>query len=123
MGFYAFIETSSPRKPNDTAQMISPVTSGPQCLNFWYHMYGAHINRLNIYVRNPNSNLLGTPIWSRYGSHGDRWKPAHVSMNYRGTYVYVIEAIRGNGYQGDIAIDDITVTSTCPAPCKCNFSL
>ena len=30
----------------------------------------------------------------------------------------VIEALRGNGYEGDIAIDDVSVTSTCPAPRK-----
>ena len=30
----------------------------------------------------------------------------------------VFEAVRGNGYQGDIAIDDVSVTATCPAPCK-----
>lgn len=28
----------------------------------------------------------------------------------------VIEAIRGNNYQGDIAIDDVSVTANCPAP-------
>ena len=30
----------------------------------------------------------------------------------------VFEAIRGVSYQGDIAIDDVSVTATCPAPRK-----
>ena len=118
MGHYAFIEASSPRKANDTAQLISPSISMAKCLNFWYHMYGTHINKLNVYVRSPQATVLGTPIWSKYGSHGDNWKPAHVYMNYRGPYVYVIEAIRGNGFAGDIAIDDISVTDNCQGPCK-----
>ena len=33
----------------------------------------------------------------------------------------MFEAIRGNGYQGDIAIDDVEVTSGCPAPSKLLF--
>lgn len=85
MGWYAFIETSKPRKQNDTARLLSPPTSTGQCLNFWYHMYGAHVNKLNVYVKNPNGPL-GTPIWSKYGSHGDQWRAAHVYMNYKGSY-------------------------------------
>ena len=113
-----YIETSNPQKANDTARLTSPVTSNPQCLNFWYHMYGTHVNRLNVYIKNPKATGLGTPIWSKYGSHGDLWKPAHVYLNYRGPYVYVIEAVRGDGYLGDIAIDDITVSDKCQGPCK-----
>ncbi|XP_057298293.1 MAM and LDL-receptor class A domain-containing protein 2-like isoform X2 [Hydractinia symbiolongicarpus] len=121
MGWYAFIETSKPRKQNDTARLLSPPTSTGQCLNFWYHMYGAHVNKLNVYVKNPNGPL-GTPIWSKYGSHGDQWRAAHVYMNYKGSYQYVIEAIRGNGYQGDISIDDIQVTKgACQGPLECSF--
>lgn len=31
----------------------------------------------------------------------------------------VFEALRGNGYQGDIALDDITITNgACPPPSK-----
>lgn len=121
MGHYAYIEASSPRKANDTAQLISGQMTLGKCLNFWYHMYGAHINKLNVYVKNPNSNFLGNPIWSKQGSHGDVWKPAHVQMNYRGPYVFVIEAVRGNGFQGDIAIDDISVTDRCQGPLECSF--
>ena len=49
-----FIETSSPRKPNDTAGLVSPViqkTSSSACVLFWYHMFGPHINRLNVYMK------------------------------------------------------------------------
>jgi meprin B len=38
-----FMESSSPIKQNDTARLLSPYfgpTSGGQCFQFWYHMYG-----------------------------------------------------------------------------------
>ena len=82
LGWYAFIETSLPRRPNDTARLISKsqVTARSQCLNFWYHMYGSHINQLNVYLQKPGANL-SRPVWSKYGSHGDVWRPAHVLMS------------------------------------------
>ena len=49
-----YIETSSPRSPNDKAQLQSglvqptTVTSG-RCLKFWYHMWGDHVDTLNVY--------------------------------------------------------------------------
>lgn len=66
-----FIETSSPRRPNDTARLISQTvtpTSGA-CLRFWYHMYGTHINTLNVYTK--SGGQLGTPVWSHTGK---KWK-------------------------------------------------
>lgn len=66
-GHYMFIETSSPRRPNDTARLISQTvtpTSGA-CLRFWYHMYGTHINTLNVYTK--SGGQLGTPVWSHTG--------------------------------------------------------
>lgn len=47
-----YIEATGKRK-GDKAQLISPTftkTSG-RCLQFWYHMYGSNIGRLNIYKR------------------------------------------------------------------------
>ena len=46
-GYYAFIETSSPRVKGDYAYLISETLSrDDRCLSFWYHMYGDHIGRL-----------------------------------------------------------------------------
>ncbi|CAF4361398.1 unnamed protein product, partial [Rotaria sordida] len=40
-GHFLFLETSAPRKPNDTARVVSPVfaptTSGECQFRFWYH--------------------------------------------------------------------------------------
>eukprot|EP00795_Rhopilema_esculentum_P012712 gene12712-3431_t len=122
LGWYAFIESSAPRQPNDTARLMSSnlITTKGQCLNFWYHMYGAHVNQLNVYLETNTANL-SRPVWSKFGTHGDVWKAAHVSMNQNPPFKIVFEAVRGNGYQGDIAIDDVSVTPTCPAPLECTF--
>ena len=80
-GYYLYIETSQ-HNPNDSARIISPpVTSGgAACILFWYHMYGADVNRLNMYIRASGSASLGKPYWTRSGTHGDRWVPAQVEV-------------------------------------------
>lgn len=53
-GWYMFIETSYPRKPNDTAALVSPAiqkTGSYACVIFWYHMFGPHIASLNVYMK------------------------------------------------------------------------
>ena len=76
-GTYAFIESSWPRQPNDTARLVSqPLAANTRpgtCVQFWYHMYGLHIEALNVYVK-PANAPLNTPVWRRVGNHGDRWK-------------------------------------------------
>ena len=85
-GWYIYIETSSPRKLNDTAKLISSyvpgtTASGGKCLSFWYHMYGAHISTLSVYVRSDQSR--DTLLWSKTGTHGDRWLQALVTVKSR----------------------------------------
>ena len=74
-GYYFYIETSSPRRPGDRARLISPPLQGQyrQCINFYYHMYGPHVNILNVYLRRGNTTL-GNPVWKRTGSQGNQWK-------------------------------------------------
>jgi len=49
-----YIETSYPRKPNDTAGLVSPAiqkSGSSACVLFWYHMFGPHVNALNVYMK------------------------------------------------------------------------
>ena len=79
-GYYIYIETSSPRKPNDTARVESAMIPATQqkCLQFWYHMYGPHVDTLNVYSK--KNNQLGSPLWSLSGTQGNKWKHAVVSL-------------------------------------------
>ena len=79
-----YIETSAPRRNGDTARLISPrqqpkAGTSSQCLRFWYHMYGAHINSLNVYVM--TGSRLGTAVWTRKGTQGNRWIQASLVLN------------------------------------------
>ena len=79
-GYYLFIETSVPRRVNDTARLLSPLfpaQAGSSCLRFWYHMYGAHVNRLNVDVVMGSTKQV---VWTKQGSQTNRWHQAVVSI-------------------------------------------
>ena len=66
-----YIETSSPRKANETARLSSVVfrPSGPNdsCyLRFWYHMFGQDVDSLNINFRTSVTGPL-KGIWNLTG--------------------------------------------------------
>ena len=79
-GYYVFIETSVPRKPNETAQLVSAMIPATRlkCLGFWYHMYGAHVDTLNVYTKVAAG--LGNPVWTRSGTRGDKWWQGTVEL-------------------------------------------
>ena len=70
-GYYLFIETSSPRKVNDTARISSVVfrssLANDNCkLRFWYHMYGNDVDTLNVHLRTSVNGPLRN-IWNMTG--------------------------------------------------------
>lgn len=79
-GYYAFIETSSPRRPGDKARLLSQQFNGTNagsCFTFWYHMYGVTIGTLNLYqVVGQNETL----IWTLSGNKGNSWFSGQVSV-------------------------------------------
>ncbi|KAH3887672.1 hypothetical protein DPMN_011690 [Dreissena polymorpha] len=112
-GSYFFIETSFPRRPNDKARLVSSQqTAGTSCLSFYYNMYGQNVGALNVYVK--RGVALGNPVFSQSGTKGQDWKSALVTITSAVQYQLVIEGVVGGGYLGDIAVDDITMTTgTC----------
>ncbi|XP_046559779.1 MAM and LDL-receptor class A domain-containing protein 1-like [Haliotis rubra] len=115
LGHYMYIETSAPRRPGDVARLNSFILTGPTsppCLTFWYHMYGISIGTLNVYVM--RNGARGSPLWHLSGNQGNSWKMAKVSLNTvasNTSYQIVFEGTVGAGYEGDIAIDDFSVTA------------
>ena len=54
LGNYMYIEASYPRIPGHKARLVSQdlvASKAPKCLNFWFHLYGASIGRLNVFVK------------------------------------------------------------------------
>ena len=52
------------------ARLLSPVIRGPKSMRFHYHMYGAHIDRLDVYKRTSKGE---EKLWSHFGNHGNEW--------------------------------------------------
>jgi len=70
-GYYVYIETSSPRKANETARLSSvvfrPSGQNDSCyMRFWYHMFGKDVDTLSIRFRTSVTGPLRT-IWNRTG--------------------------------------------------------
>lgn len=129
------METSSPRKANDTARLVSPTIQGSgtrarratgDCkIRFFYHMYGSHIGTLNIYTATTYGQP-GTLVWSKSGNQGDVWLRGEAAISNAANFQVIVEGIRGTGFNGDISLDDISFTPGCQfngalLPGKCVF--
>ena len=51
-----------------------------RCLSFWYHMYGPHVDALNIYIQ--KAGRLGPAKWSRFGTQGNRWNQGELTIKH-----------------------------------------
>ncbi|XP_041927429.1 MAM domain-containing glycosylphosphatidylinositol anchor protein 1 [Alosa sapidissima] len=121
-GYYMYIETSRPRVMGDSARLVSPLynvtlTRGPTgtmrtpyCISFYYHMKGKHIGTLNVLQRVKSIATVDTLVWTLSGNQGSNWTKANFVVTPSGPFQVVFEGIRGEGYEGDIAIDDVSVT-------------
>ncbi|KAI8481744.1 hypothetical protein Bbelb_405010 [Branchiostoma belcheri] len=118
-GHYMYMETSSdgvPLSEGDAARLLSPryPPTTSMCLTFFYHMYGANIGSLRVYVKQTGTLTL---TWSKNGSLGDMWYMAIAPLVTDDEFQIVFEAARGNGAFGDIAIDDVAIVNgSCPVP-------
>ncbi len=52
-------------------------TSGTYCLEFYFHMYGFHINRLQVFIDRGSS--IDYP-WHQFKEQGDQWLPGLVQL-------------------------------------------
>uniref|UniRef100_A0A8C7EE15 MAM domain-containing glycosylphosphatidylinositol anchor protein 1-like n=1 Tax=Nothoprocta perdicaria TaxID=30464 RepID=A0A8C7EE15_NOTPE len=113
-GYYMFIEASRPRVTGDKARLISPlynITAKYYCVSFYYHMYGKHIGEYLL----GKGQTIDTQVWSLSGNRGNMWQQAHVPINPPGPFQIIFEGVRGTSYEGDIAIDDVTLKKgDCP---------
>ncbi|XP_043990493.1 zonadhesin-like isoform X2 [Gambusia affinis] len=107
-GHYIYIESSNVTY-GDAARLISSqcANTGPQCLQFWYHMYGsADRMGLNIYLL---ENKVAKAVWEKRNNHGNMWHLAQVDLNTTVEFQIIFEGQRGSNDQSDVAIDDITL--------------
>lgn len=72
---YAYIEASEPQQRNDRARLISPVLKARRaCIDFWYHMYGAHTGWLRVMLK----RTIEQRLWYKLGNQKNEWHNARL---------------------------------------------
>ena len=116
LGTYAYLKSNYAAKEGYRAILESTnmqaTPSYGLCLEFWYHMYGAEMGALNVFVNASNQTSL---LWTQYGNKGDMWFNGQVTVLSSKSFRLSFEAIRGNGSKSEFAIDDIDfIEKSCP---------
>ncbi|UXX81389.1 DNRLRE domain-containing protein [Reichenbachiella carrageenanivorans] len=113
---YVYLEASSPNYPSKVGIYESPVLNLSNISHpffiFHYHMYGANMGTLKVDVSTNYGNSW-TTIWSISGDQGDAWHEKYLDLtSYKNTTVLIrYHGTTGDGYAGDIAIDDVSITT------------
>ncbi|RNA26977.1 MAM and LDL-receptor class A domain-containing 1-like, partial [Brachionus plicatilis] len=122
-GVYLFLESSSPAKLDDNAILISDYVDAVDngCFGLWYFLHGLDVYKLNIYMN--NSVGSNTTLAVIVGEQGFAWQHILVNITSASQFRIYIEGIVGNGYRGDIALDDLSYsTSPCGAATSVSVS-
>lgn len=111
-GHYLYIEASGKSK-GQAAKLYSPSYRGlnPQCIEFFYHMYGRQTGTLTVYSKPLTSDEFRA-VWRVFGNQGNLWIKASVSVDEetaRSGYKLIFEGQTDLGYEGDISIDDFRI--------------
>lgn len=113
---YIYAEASG-AQPGDVTEFISPcidVNYQNSELEFAYHMFGKGIGELHVDIKTDSGyvNDVIDPLYGSQQSHQDDdfiTKTVNLSSYANETIKVRFRAVRGSGWEGDIAIDNILV--------------
>ncbi|CAN8007527.1 unnamed protein product [Ixodes pacificus] len=113
-GTFFLVANSSWLPEGSPAVARSPVfpASHNKChLRFWYYMKGSQsMDYLRVSMAFSGASL---PMWQDVGNRGARWLYGHAVVGHSEPFNVVFEAHRGGDALTDIAIDDVSFTSSC----------
>ena len=120
-GHYVYMESSAPMQPNNTAHLISPTYTGmpgsPLCMKFYYHMYGANVGTLNVYLTSGGSTVQGAnPVWTRNYNQGNFWNLGQVSLYTQSQYKVSTQLIEFWNFLCNTIIARFNKVSFLPLP-------
>ncbi|WP_445456029.1 M4 family metallopeptidase [Flavobacterium sp. HNIBRBA15423] len=122
--YYVYVEASSPNYSNKTTILNSPCynLSGASAATFTfkYHMYGATgMGGLKLQVSTNGTSW--TDVWTQSGNQGNSWLSASVNLaSYTGSTVQLrFVGSTGTTWQGDIAVDDVALSTGTINPPTC----
>ena len=107
-GSYVFAETSWPKVKGDLFTLAydgsacSDTGVGISNVTFYYHMYGKAMGELRV------TNAAGEAVWSQSGDKGNSWQAAEEVNVTSPSFAF--EYTRGNGWKGDAAVAQVTVS-------------
>ncbi|XP_076802493.1 MAM and LDL-receptor class A domain-containing protein 1-like [Clavelina lepadiformis] len=119
-GHYLFVD-SIKQVSGDLARLVSPtlrVTNSDgadNCkLRLHYHMYGENVRRLAVYTRTQDGGPLIQRM-AKSGNKGSFWERVEVKLqpDVNVPFQVIIEGMAPNSDLGDLAIDDISFTTSC----------
>ncbi len=121
--FYVYTESSNPNYPTKVATLNGPCfdLSGETSafFNFQYHMFGAS-NMGNLVLEASDDNgTTWANVWSASGNQGNNWLNSSVDLStYAGGSVQLrYVGTTGTTWQGDMAVDDISLTASSGPSC------
>ncbi|KAK7455955.1 hypothetical protein BaRGS_00039403, partial [Batillaria attramentaria] len=115
-GHYMYIDARG-KMAGDHAVLASPIIDWPAtqgCLSFWVSMYGNDVGTLRVKAVETTGMAISQVLWYRTGQLGLGWKEVSFTVDTNVPIRLQFEGERGSGTEGDIAIDDVTVTQ---GPC------
>lgn len=98
-----YVETSSPSMPGDVARLISPkypASTQYNCLQFYYHQYGADVDTLNVYKRDVGGSLNPLKIFTTRGHRFYEWHVMEINIVPTKSYQIIFEGIVGKSFEG-----------------------
>jgi len=119
--YYVYLETSSGAAyaAGDTAILLSPIITGSSIhLTFQYHMYGSSTGTLAVDVF--DGSVWINDAWyisgQQHFSNSDTYTSVEVDLSSYTVVQLRLRATAAGGYTGDIAIDNVEITSVPTGP-------